>query len=113
MPTLLDACPQLRAVCNMAVGFNNFDVPACTAHGVLVSNAPDVLTETTADFGFALMMATARRLSESERWLRRGEWNRWAVRQFCGPMCTARHWASSAWAASVRPSPGAVRWALA
>ncbi len=82
--TLLDACPQLRAVCSMAVGYNNIDVPACTARGVLVSNAPDVLTETTADLGFALMMAAARRLSESERWLRRGEWNRWAVDQFCG-----------------------------
>ena len=81
---LLDACPQLRAVCSMAVGYNNFDLPACTARGVLVSNAPDVLTETTADLGFALMMAAARRLSESERWLRRGEWNRWAVDQFCG-----------------------------
>jgi gluconate 2-dehydrogenase len=81
---LLDACPQLRAVCSMAVGYNNIDLPACTARGVLVSNAPDVLTETTADLGFALMMAAARRLSESERWLRRGEWNRWAVDQFCG-----------------------------
>jgi hypothetical protein len=52
------ACPQLRAVANMAVGYNNFDVPACTARGVLATNTPDVLTETTADFGFALMMAT-------------------------------------------------------
>ena len=53
---LLDACPGLRAVCSMAVGYNNIDVPACTAHGVLVSNAPDVLTETTADLGFALVI---------------------------------------------------------
>ena len=45
-PALLDACPQLKAVCSMAVGYNNVDVPACTAHGVVVSNAPDVLTET-------------------------------------------------------------------
>src|SRR6218665_265183 len=69
---LLDACPTLRAVCTMAVGYNNIDVAACTARGVRVSNAPDVLTETTADFGFALMMATARRVSESEHYLRRG-----------------------------------------
>jgi gluconate 2-dehydrogenase len=81
---LLDACPQLRAVCSMAVGYNNIDVPACTARGVLVSNAPDVLTETTADFGFALMMATARRITEAERFLRRGEWNRWSVDLLAG-----------------------------
>src|SRR5688572_16750281 len=71
---LLDACPDLRAVCSMAVGFNNIDVPACTARRVLVSNAPGVLTETTADFGFALMMATARRIAESEHFLRAGRW---------------------------------------
>ena len=60
---LLDAHPQLKAVCNMAVGYNNIDVPACTARGVIATNTPDVLTETTADFGFALMMATARRIA--------------------------------------------------
>src|SRR6476661_8468615 len=66
---LLEACPDLRAVCSMAVGYNNIDVPACTARGILVSNAPGVLTETTADLGFALMMAAARRAAESERFL--------------------------------------------
>ena len=81
---LLDACPGLRAVCSMAVGYNNIDVPACTAHGVLVSNAPDVLTETTADFGFALMMATARRIAESEHFLRSGAWTKWSVDAFAG-----------------------------
>ena len=81
---LLGACPQLRAVCSMAVGYNNIDVPACTAHGVLASNAPDVLTETTADFGFALMMAAARRISESEHSLRRGEWTKWSIDAFAG-----------------------------
>ncbi|KNZ30885.1 MAG: 2-hydroxyacid dehydrogenase [Methylibium sp. NZG] len=81
---LLAACPDLRAVCSMAVGYNNIDVPACTSHGVLVSNAPDVLTETTADFGFALMMATARRIAESEHFLRRGEWTKWSVDMFAG-----------------------------
>ena len=82
--TLLAACPELRAVCSMAVGYNNIDVPACTARGVLVSNAPDVLTETTADLGFALMMAAARRVGESERFLRRGDWTRWSVEMFAG-----------------------------
>ena len=81
---LLAACPDLRAVCSMAVGYNNIDVPACTARGVLVSNAPDVLTETTADFGFALMMAAARRIGESEHFLRRGEWTKWSVEMFTG-----------------------------
>jgi gluconate 2-dehydrogenase len=81
---VLAACPQLRVVANMAVGYNNFDVPACTAAGVLCTNTPDVLTETTADFGFALMMATARRMAESERFLRRGEWTRWAYDMFTG-----------------------------
>jgi gluconate 2-dehydrogenase len=82
--TLLGACPELKAVCSMAVGYNNIDVAACTARRVLVSNAPDVLTETTADFGFALMMAAARRISESEHFLRRGEWTKWSVDMFAG-----------------------------
>ncbi len=81
---LIAACPQLRALCSMAVGYNNIDVPACTVAGVLVSNAPDVLTETTADFGFALMMATARRITESEHYLRRGDWKNWSVDLFAG-----------------------------
>ncbi len=81
---LLAACPQLRVAANIAVGYNNFDVPAMTAAGVLATNTPDVLTETTADFGFALLMATARRISESEHFLRAGQWNRWALDMFAG-----------------------------
>ncbi|MDI4633866.1 D-glycerate dehydrogenase [Pelomonas sp. V22] len=81
---VLAACPELRAVCNMAVGYNNIDLAACTARGVLATNTPDVLTETTADFGFALMMATARRMAESEHFLRRGEWTKWSVDMFIG-----------------------------
>jgi gluconate 2-dehydrogenase len=81
---VLAANPQLRAVCNMAVGYNNIDVPACTARGVVCTNTPDVLTETTADFGFALMMAAARRITESEHFLRRGEWKKWSVDMFTG-----------------------------
>jgi gluconate 2-dehydrogenase len=81
---LLAACPQLRVVANMAVGYNNFDIPACTAAGVLATNTPDVLTETTADFGFALMMAAARRMAESEHFLRRGEWTKWSYDMFTG-----------------------------
>jgi glyoxylate/hydroxypyruvate/2-ketogluconate reductase len=81
---LLAACPQLKVVANMAVGYNNFDIAACTARGVLATNTPDVLTETTADFGFALMMATARRMAESEHFLRRGEWTKWSYDMFTG-----------------------------
>jgi gluconate 2-dehydrogenase len=82
--TLVAACPDLRAVCSMAVGYNNIDVGACAARGITVTNAPDVLTETTADFGFALMMATARRIAESEHYLRSGQWQRWSHDFFCG-----------------------------
>jgi len=81
---LLDAHPQLRAVCTMTVGHNHIDVDACTARGVLVTNAPDVLTETTADFGFALMLAAARRVTESERYLREGRWTKWSYDFFSG-----------------------------
>jgi gluconate 2-dehydrogenase len=81
---VLAACPQLKAVANMAVGYNNLDVPALTARGIQASNTPDVLTETTADFGFALLMATARRLTESEHFLRRGEWTQWHYNMFAG-----------------------------
>ena len=81
---LLDANPQLRVVANMAVGYNNFDVPACTARGVLCTNTPNVLTEATADFGFALMMAAARRITEAEQYLRRGEWQKWFYDQLMG-----------------------------
>lgn len=81
---LLAACPQLKIVANMAVGYNNFDVPAMTAAGVQGTNAPDVLTETTADFGFALLMATARRITESEHYLRAGKWSSWRYDLFAG-----------------------------
>jgi gluconate 2-dehydrogenase len=81
---LLQANPQLKIVANMAVGFNNFDVPAMTAAGVVASNTPDVLTETTADFGFALLMATARRVTESEHYLRAGLWKKWSYDMFAG-----------------------------
>lgn len=77
---LLDACPRLRVVSNMAVGFDNIDVPAATARGVLVGNTPGVLTETTADFAFALLMASARRIVEGADYVRAGKWRTW------GPM---------------------------
>ena len=81
---LLGACPELKIVANMAVGYNNFDVEAMSAAGVLATNTPDVLTETTADFGFALLMATARRVTESEHYLRAGQWTKWSYDMFAG-----------------------------
>jgi gluconate 2-dehydrogenase len=81
---VLAACPGLKICANMAVGYNNFDLAAMTAAGVLATNAPDVLTETTADFGFALLMATARRVTESEHYLRAGKWTKWSFDMFAG-----------------------------
>lgn len=81
---LLARCPDLRIAANMAVGYNNFDLPAMSAAGVLGTNTPDVLTETTADFGFALLMATARRVTESEHFLRAGRWTKWRYDLFAG-----------------------------
>ncbi|MDB5965793.1 MAG: D-glycerate dehydrogenase [Polaromonas sp.] len=81
---LLAACPDLKVCANMAVGYNNFVIDAMTAAGVLATNAPDVLTETTADFGFALLMAAARRVTESEHFLRAGKWSKWSYDMFAG-----------------------------
>ena len=83
-PEQLASSPDLRICANMAVGFNNFDVPAMTAARVVATNTPDVLTETTADFGFALLMATARRMTESEHFLRAGRWTQWRYDLFAG-----------------------------
>ena len=80
----LSAQPRLKIAANMAVGYNNFDVPALTQLGVTATNTPDVLTETTADFGFALLMATARRMTESEHYLRAGHWKQWRYDMFAG-----------------------------
>jgi glyoxylate reductase len=74
---LLGACPTLRVVSNVAVGFNNIDVAAATRRKVVVTNTPDVLTDTTADFAWALLMATARRLVEADGYVRSGKWKQW------------------------------------
>jgi glyoxylate reductase len=68
----------------MAVGYNNIDVDAATRAGIMVTNTPEVLNETTADFGWALLMATARRVTESEHWLRAGKWDKWRYDNFVG-----------------------------
>jgi glyoxylate reductase len=74
---VLDACPKVRVVANMAVGYDNIDIAAATARGVLVTNTPDVLTDTTADMAFALMLAAARRVTEGERQVGSGKWGTW------------------------------------
>jgi gluconate 2-dehydrogenase len=81
---LIAACPRLKAICLMAVGYNAVDVAACAARGISVTNTPDVLTETTADFGMALLLATARRVTESEHYLRAGKWTKWSYDMFAG-----------------------------
>jgi glyoxylate reductase len=74
---LLATAPRLRVVANMAVGYDNLDLPALAARGVVATNTPGVLTETTADLAFALLLAAARRLPEGERYVRAGEWTTW------------------------------------
>ncbi|MEN1972969.1 D-glycerate dehydrogenase [Luteimonas sp. MJ204] len=75
---------RLRAIANVGVGYNNLDVAALAARGIVATNTPDVLTETTADFGFALMMAAARRITEAEHWLRAGNWQGWGFHELLG-----------------------------
>lgn len=77
-PDLLNRAPGLKVVANMAVGYDNVDVEECSRRGVVVTNTPGVLTETTADLAFALMMAAARRVPEAERFLRGGKWKTWS-----------------------------------
>jgi len=81
---LLDAGPSLKLVANVAVGYDNIDVPACTRRNVAVTNTPGVLDETTADFTWALMMAVARRLIEADRLARSGAWTKFNFDQLCG-----------------------------
>ncbi len=81
---LLARCTRLKVAANIAVGYNNIDLAACTARGVLATNTPDVLTDTTADLAFALMLAAARRLTEAEAYVRAGHWQGWHLKQMLG-----------------------------
>lgn len=81
---LLARCPDLKAVCNVAVGFNNIDLEACSRAGVMATNTPGVLDDSTADFTWALILATARRVVESDAHLRSGQWKGWYLKQFLG-----------------------------
>ncbi|CAN5356763.1 D-glycerate dehydrogenase [soil metagenome] len=81
---LLDALPDLKTIANCAVGYDNIDVPAATERGVLVCNTPGVLTETTADFAFALVITAARRIVEAADYVREGRWKTWSPNLFLG-----------------------------
>jgi glyoxylate reductase len=81
---LLRVAPKLRIASNVAVGYDNIDVDACTKRGVVATNTPGVLDETTADFAWTLLMAVARRLAEGEQLARSGNWRGWNLDQLCG-----------------------------
>jgi gluconate 2-dehydrogenase len=81
---LLDGCTQLKAVANIAVGYNNIDLAACSARGVMATNTPGVLDDSTADLAWTLMLATARRITEVERCIRAGQWTGWRLKQWLG-----------------------------
>jgi gluconate 2-dehydrogenase len=81
---LLERCPKLKAVANIAVGYNNIDLAACTARGIMATNTPGVLDDSTADLAWALMLGAARRLTELERRVRAGEWKGWRLKQWLG-----------------------------
>ena len=76
---VIDSLDGVKIIANVAVGFDNIDVPAATRKGILVTNTPDVLTETTADFAFALLLAAARRVVEAHQFVRDGEWRKWSI----------------------------------
>jgi lactate dehydrogenase-like 2-hydroxyacid dehydrogenase len=81
---VLSQCPDLKIVSNIAVGYNNIDVQACTRHKVMVTNTPGVLDDTTADFAWTLILATARRVVEADQYLRSSQWNGWKLMEFLG-----------------------------
>jgi len=86
---LLAQCPELKIVCNVAVGYNNIDVKACTRRGIMVTNTPGVLDDTTADFTWTLLLTAARRVVEADKFFRTGKWKGWGLMQFLG--CDVHH----------------------
>jgi hypothetical protein len=116
--TVLERCPQLKVVGNVAVGYDNVDVAAAAERGVWVTNTPDVLTDATADLAWALVLAVTRRLGEAEEYLRSGRFRGWALDLLLGTGLQASGSASSATAGSGgrwrgAPPPPAWRWRAA
>ncbi|MBP1714656.1 MAG: D-glycerate dehydrogenase [Deltaproteobacteria bacterium] len=99
---LLEASRDLKIVANNAVGFNNMDVEAATRLKIALTNTPEVLTDTTADLSFAILMAVARRICEAERFVRAGKWVGWHPEPATS---MGKRWGSSAWGESGRPWP--------
>jgi len=87
---VMDAAPGLKVIANVAVGYNNIDVPAAQARGIVVTNTPDVLTDATADMTLALIMNITRRVSEGDRLIRRGGWKGWAFDFMLGSNLTGK-----------------------
>ena len=81
---VLSQCPDLKIICNVAVGYNNIDIEACTRRRIMVTNTPGVLDDTTADFTWALLLATTRRVVEADQYLRSLKWKRWGLMDFLG-----------------------------
>jgi lactate dehydrogenase-like 2-hydroxyacid dehydrogenase len=83
--SIIAACPRLKAVCNIGVGYNNIDVAACTQAGIMVTNTPEVLNDTTADMAFALVLAAGRQVAKGDAYVRQGKWQRWRFMEWLGP----------------------------
>jgi gluconate 2-dehydrogenase len=101
----LEGAAKLEVVSSVSVGYDNYDLAYFNERGIALTNTPDVLTESTADLGFALIMSCARRTAELDAWTKAGQWQATVARRTSAATCMARPWASSAWATSARPSP--------
>ena len=102
----MDSCPNLKLVANFTVGFNNVDLAAATARGVMITKTPGVLTETTADFAWTLLMAAARRVVEGDRFVRQGKFHAWGPRMLLGHDVFEKTWVWWRWVGLDRPSRG-------
>jgi len=98
---LLSKVPKLKVVSNMAVGFDNVDLEACTRRGIPVGNTPGVLTDGTADLTMAIMLASARRIIEANLDARQGKWKTWSPTGWLERICAGQPWGSSDWGRSV------------
>ena len=111
---VLDAAANLKMIANVAVGYDNIDLAAATERGILVSNTPDVLTETTADHAFALLLAVARRIPEADAFMRAGKYEKFEmVPPLLGLDVYGKTLGSWAGGELARPLPDAAHWALA